>query len=390
MKTITCKRCGAQIDPTVGECPVCGAIYYVLSESPETEQAAPTPTDWDEPEQTRTFQAQQRPTAPQPRPRQPATPRPERPTPPPARETGHRRRKRRMAAGFAVAALALLAVLTVVLCVIGGVFDFAGKDTDKMPYVVGQTEENARTMLEGLNLRVEITTSDSEEAAGVVIGQSIPEGRSLKGNETVTLSVSNGRLAQPVVPNDAPPDTVEAPYVLDENYDSARLRVESMGLYLVRYSEEFSEQPEGVILRQDPAAGTPVQPGSAISVTISKGPEPVEYTVSVTAGKGGSVSPRGQVTVPEGEKAEFVIVPDEGYVIREVKIDGQDMGPVERYMFEDVTADHTLYVVFQLAPEETDPPEETQAPDETEPPVQVPDRTGEPVPPVEPTAPALP
>lgn len=87
-------------------------------------------------------------------------------------------------------------------------------------------------------------------------------------------------------------------------------------------------------------------------------PEPVEYTITVTAGKGGSVSPSGQVTVPGGESRSFTITPDAGYVVGEVKVDGQDVGAVTEYTFSSVTGDHSLYVVFR-AEEATPPPTDT-------------------------------
>ena len=32
MRTIICKKCGAEIDASLGECPNCGAVYYILPE----------------------------------------------------------------------------------------------------------------------------------------------------------------------------------------------------------------------------------------------------------------------------------------------------------------------------------------------------------------------
>ena len=35
MQTIICKKCGAVIDASLGECPVCGAVYYIVPEGAE-------------------------------------------------------------------------------------------------------------------------------------------------------------------------------------------------------------------------------------------------------------------------------------------------------------------------------------------------------------------
>lgn len=45
------------------------------------------------------------------------------------------------------------------------------------------------------------------------------------------------------------------------------------------------------------------------------------YTIKATAGKGGSISPEGEITVREGDNAVFTIAAEEGYVIDDVKVD---------------------------------------------------------------------
>ena len=40
--------------------------------------------------------------------------------------------------------------------------------------------------------------------------------------------------------------------------------------------EEESEEPEGEVIAQSPAAGTHVDPGSRVTLTVSKGPKQVE------------------------------------------------------------------------------------------------------------------
>lgn len=331
MKKVTCTRCGAYYDSAAGKCPACGASAKPVDEN------------------TRVFRAVS------------DTKRPVRTAAPKSRQE-----KRPLVTGFAVAAVALLAALTLLLCSIGGVFDFVGKETQQMPRVVGQTEANARAMLEGLELNVEVEIDASAEAAGVVIAQSVPEGKALRAQQTVTLTVSDGSRAERVEVDDPVSETVEAPYVLGEDFDSAKQRMEGLGFHLTYGGEQHSDQPAGTILWQDPVSGALIQPGSAIRVTVSLGPEAKEYSISVTAGKGGSVSPGGRVTVPEGTRVEFVMTPDEGYVLQEVKINGESVGAAERYVFEAVDQDYSLYAVFRAAP---DAPEDAPDAPEDKPPV---------------------
>ena len=42
------------------------------------------------------------------------------------------------------------------------------------------------------------------------------------------------------------------------------------------------------------------------------------YTIKATAGKGGTVSPAGDVSVREGKDQTFTITPDKGYAISDV------------------------------------------------------------------------
>lgn len=308
MKKVTCTRCSARFEAGSGKCPACGARERGSRVAPKTGRAARS-------------------------------------------AKSAKQEKRAVAAGFIVAALAVLAVLTVILCSLGGVFDFVGSSAPKMPDVVGQTEANARQMLEGLDLRVEVKTEQSAEAVGVVIKQSVPAERALRANQVVTLTVSDGSLAERVDTGDEPEETVEAPFVQGEDFEAARARAEAQGLYLTFGGEEYSDAPEGTILAQDPMAGTRIRPGSAIRVTVSLGPEIVEYEISVSAGKGGSVSPSGRVTVEEGEDAVFTITADEGYVLDELFIDDERVRPVEEFTFAKVDADHTLYAVFRVKTE---------------------------------------
>ena len=111
-------------------------------------------------------------------------------------------------------------------------------------------------------------------------------------------------------------------------------------------------------------AATPTPPA------VTSTPEPEQYTITVTAGKGGSVSPSGQVAVTSGGSCTFAITPDAGDVVGEVKVDGQDVGAVTEYIFTSVAEDHSLYVVFR-ADETTPPP--TDAPPATTPPVSATD-----------------
>ena len=70
-------------------------------------------------------------------------------------------------------------------------------------------------------------------------------------------------------------------------------------------------------------------------------------TVSATAGDGGSVSPAGDTLIRKGTSKTFTVVPDEGYVIADVIVDGESVGPISNYTFERVGVDHTISATFK-------------------------------------------
>jgi hypothetical protein len=70
------------------------------------------------------------------------------------------------------------------------------------------------------------------------------------------------------------------------------------------------------------------------------------YTISASAGEGGSISPSGKVSVTGGSKT-FIITANEGYDITDIKVDGVSVGAVSSYTFSNVGANHTIEAVFE-------------------------------------------
>ena len=68
------------------------------------------------------------------------------------------------------------------------------------------------------------------------------------------------------------------------------------------------------------------------------------YNIEADAGRGGDISPDGRVRVRRGENQTFRITADDGWEIADVEVDGESVGAVERYTFENVRTDHTISV----------------------------------------------
>jgi len=76
---------------------------------------------------------------------------------------------------------------------------------------------------------------------------------------------------------------------------------------------------------------------------------PVMFTIVAEAGAGGTINPSGNVQVEQGADQSFLIVPNFGYSIDEVKVDGEvdpDATATGFHLFEEVVANHTISATF--------------------------------------------
>ncbi len=106
-----------------------------------------------------------------------------------------------------------------------------------------------------------------------------------------------------------------------------------------------------------PAAG---QLGSAIiTVTVNDGAmavasqfmlvvtSPSSYTITATAGTGGSISPSGSVVVVTNANQSFSITASNGFAIVSLSVDGVGQGATNAYTFQNVTTNHTIFAAFK-------------------------------------------
>lgn len=71
------------------------------------------------------------------------------------------------------------------------------------------------------------------------------------------------------------------------------------------------------------------------------------YTITATAGAGGSISTGEKVSVREGESAGFTFTPNKGYQIADVLVNGKSVGAVKTYTFTNVRSNQNIYVTFK-------------------------------------------
>ncbi|WP_344018790.1 Stk1 family PASTA domain-containing Ser/Thr kinase [Pseudonocardia kongjuensis] len=134
-----------------------------------------------------------------------------------------------------------------------------------MPAVTGLDRDRATALVAEADLTPSITEQADDDVAADLVASvdPAPDTRVLRGS-SVTLVVSTGRPAVPDVPAGSAVETAEE-------------AVRRAGLTPVRSTaaEEFSaEVPSGAVIRTDPAAGTRLPGGSAVTLVTSRGPEP--------------------------------------------------------------------------------------------------------------------
>lgn len=84
------------------------------------------------------------------------------------------------------------------------------------------------------------------------------------------------------------------------------------------------------------------------SMTLTAKTAAKQYTITASADANGKITPAGVTTVNFGGNQEYVIVPNEGYEIANVSVDGLSMGAIDRYTFVNVTYNRTINVTFRL------------------------------------------
>lgn len=80
---------------------------------------------------------------------------------------------------------------------------------------------------------------------------------------------------------------------------------------------------------------------------IVKYSEAEEFTIEVVSGENGTASPSGEVLVKRGEDQEIKIIPNDGYRIEKIEVDGISKDINGTYTFVDVRENHKIEVIFE-------------------------------------------
>ena len=90
-----------------------------------------------------------------------------------------------------------------------------------------------------------------------------------------------------------------------------------------------------------------VKADHTISATFAAIPAVSSYTITASAGTGGTITPAGAATLTSGAAKSYAIAPATGYSIAGVTVDGAPVGAVASHTFTNVTANHTIQASFK-------------------------------------------
>ena len=132
-----------------------------------------------------------------------------------------------------------------------------------VPSVIGVAYESAASQLQGIGFGVARTNVESDEPAGIVVGQDPNAGASRAKGSTITLQVSEG------------PTTSAIPDVTSQQEDQARSQLEGSG-FRVRVVPQDTEDPlsDGNVISQDPPGGQEAKPGTTVTIFVGRLLEP--------------------------------------------------------------------------------------------------------------------
>jgi len=181
--------------------------------------------------------------------------------------------------------LLAVAILVVVALGVGAFFAFGRQSTTTasagsssatsrpatlpaVPSVTGQSLSLARSTLEADGFTVRVSYQESTKTKDTVLSQS-PTAGETASDQTVMLTVAK------------PPSTT--PNLVGQDLSSATATLEALGIAVKSQDQLDEKTPDGKVLAQDPAAGTPL--ATTVTLTVSRQPV-ITYLSTVSTVEG--------------------------------------------------------------------------------------------------------
>jgi len=202
----------------------------------------------------------------------------------------------------------IFGVLLLVLAVASGAWatwTYAIPHYTRVPSVLGVTQRQAEAALRAAGLSVDARDGQysSSVPAGVILSTQPPPGAKVRKGSTVVLIPSLG------------PRLVPVPDVVGATQEDATRALNDAG-FEVTVKQAFDDTvARGLVMRQSPDAGTKFQEGAAVTLTVSKGPPPVEVPTLVGQPLADAKAALRAVGLKAKEKKEFSTDVPRGHVI---------------------------------------------------------------------------
>jgi serine/threonine-protein kinase len=192
----------------------------------------------------------------------------------------------------------LVGVIVYALAFLGKGDGGGDKPTAEVPNVVGQTYDAAQQQLTESGFKVTRQDEINDAPVDQVIEQRPDAGLLLEKGRTVVLTVSARQ--------------VQLPNVVGQSFDQANIALTKIGLTVNRMDQESADQAPNTVLAMDPTAGTKVDKGTAVTLSVATEP-PVDVpdvrgqdqvqaqTILQNAGFQVSVVPTADNAVPAGK-----------------------------------------------------------------------------------------
>ena len=216
------------------------------------------------------------------------------------------------------AAWIALVVLLLVVAGLGGRWwwtEYGPGSYLTMPETTGRTLTDVQADLDALGLRTQVEEEFSDDVDTGSVTRSDPEGgSSVHKRAEVQLYVSKGV------------DMKTVPEVTGKSQDEAQRSLTDAGLAVGAVTDAYSEDvPQGQVISQSVAAGTPLAHDSAVDIVLSKGREPLTVPtlsgLSASAAKS-AIEDLGLVATPTEAYSDTVA---EGQVISQQTREGSTL-----------------------------------------------------------------
>ena len=134
-----------------------------------------------------------------------------------------------------------------------------------VPDLTNYVQADAEQQLKNLGVSVLVTQAvEPSVASGAVIRTDPAAGSQVAAGSTVVVYISRPQVST----------TTKVPSLVGMTTDDARTLLVQNHLGLGSQSEQYSDQPEGTVISQDPAAGSTAKLNGRVNIVVSAGPEP--------------------------------------------------------------------------------------------------------------------